>query len=227
WFILQEPKSTATPIGPDLLYHPPVFVWVPDTLVPEFQLVCPFCKTKPLGPSGRNSNPVARRVVDLDSYYYILARRLKYRHSCQRSFNPYDEKILDQLPVHLQNEFPAFLTHRSGIDKKLVTLLRSGIAHGLTSHAWEQILRELNVRNRDLAEHLWTMINEKEQIRQMLLTPTDHLHHIERPLQDIVHSLHEHGHEPISFLWTDNVAADRHFAERIIPTLRMGINSDL
>jgi hypothetical protein len=24
WFILQEPKSTATPIGPDLLYHPRV-----------------------------------------------------------------------------------------------------------------------------------------------------------------------------------------------------------
>jgi hypothetical protein len=71
------------------------------------------------------------------------------------------------------------------------------------------------------------MINEKEQIRQMLLTPTDHLHHIERPLQDIVRSLHEHGHEPISFLWTDNVAADRQFAERIIPTLRVGVNSDL
>ncbi|KAJ7681913.1 hypothetical protein DFH06DRAFT_953146, partial [Mycena polygramma] len=226
WFLLQEPKSTATAIGPDLLYQPRVFVWLPDTLLDK-KIRCPFCDKGDMTPGGWNSNPVARRVVDLDSCYYILARRLKCRQACNRSCNPYDTKILDQLPAHLRNEFPAFLTHRSGIDKKLLTLVRSGIAHGLTSHAWEQILRELHVRDRDLAEHLWTCTNEYEQIRHMIFTPTDHLHYIERPLQDMVRSLHEHGHEPISYLWTDNVAADRQFAERVIPTLRVGVNADL
>ncbi|KAJ7259710.1 ribonuclease H-like domain-containing protein [Mycena rebaudengoi] len=52
------------------------------------------------------------------------------------------------------------------------------------------------------------MTNENEQIRQMLCTPTDHNHHIERPLQGTARSLHEHGHPPMSLLWTDNVAAD-------------------
>lgn len=71
---------------------------------------------------------------------------------------------------------------------------------------------------------LWTMINEFEQVRQMILTPTRHLHHIERPLRGIVKSLHEHGHAPISLLWTDNVKADHKFVERVIPTLRVGVD---
>ncbi|KAJ7060532.1 hypothetical protein C8F01DRAFT_988939, partial [Mycena amicta] len=263
---------------------------------------------------GWNSNPVARRVVDLDSCYYILSKRLKCRHGCKKSFTMYEEDIMHQLPVHLQNEFPAFLTHRSGIDKNVMTLIRSGISQGLTPHSWERILRELHLRNRDLAEQvylhalkaidpdhlpiplpifsqhsdragfagfspsrwyisqlyvdylnylkpyhdqamsaipatiirwdrsyktikyiarldgvrvfgsLWTVTNGSEQIRQMLLTPTDHLHYIEKPLRDMVHSLHLHGHPPIALAWTDNVAADRPFAERVIPTLRLDHN---
>lgn len=49
----------------------------------------------------------------------------------------------------------AFLTHRSSIDKKVVTLIRTGIAQGLTPHAWERVFRELHVRNRDLAEQAY------------------------------------------------------------------------
>ncbi|KAJ7282546.1 hypothetical protein C8J57DRAFT_1710667 [Mycena rebaudengoi] len=64
----------------------------------------------------------------------------------------YEEKVLEQLPSHLRSEFPAFLTHRSGIDKTLMTLIRSTIAQGLTPNAWERVLRKLHVRNRDLAE---------------------------------------------------------------------------
>jgi hypothetical protein len=71
---------------------------------------------------------------------------------------------------------------------------------------------------------LWTMTNEFEQIRQMILTFTSHLHHIERPLRGIVKSLHEHGHAPISLLWTDNVKADHQFVESIVPTLRTGVD---
>lgn len=195
-----------------------------------------------------------------------------------------------------------------------MTLVRSSIAHGLTSNSWESVLRELNIRKRDLAERdylhalktcaentlpeklepfslfsdktgyagfspsrwyinqvyveymghikpyqdqamaavpvtaahmdqsykaikyvarlngvkvfgsLWTMTNEFEQIRQMILTLTSHLHHIERPLRGIVKSLHEHGHAPISLLWTDNVKADHQFVESIVPTLRTGVD---
>jgi hypothetical protein len=195
-----------------------------------------------------------------------------------------------------------------------MTLVRSTIAHGLTANAWEKILREMNVRRRDLAERdyvhalkscaehtlpeklqpfssfldkrgyagfspsrwfinqvyvefmghikphqdqamaalpvsaarmdqsykaikyiarfngtrafgsLWTMTNEFEQVRQMILTLTRHLHHIERPLRGIVKSLHEHGHAPLSLLWTDNVKADHNFVESVVPTLRIDVD---
>ena len=48
--------------------------------------------------------------------------------------------------------FPAFLTHRSGIDKTLMTLIRAGMANRVSSNAWSQILRELHVREHDLRE---------------------------------------------------------------------------
>lgn len=208
----------------------------------------------------------------------------------------------------------AFLTHRSGIDKSVMTLIRSTIAHGLTPNGWEHVFRELHVRKRDLAERaylyalnarapnkqptrltpfssfsdkngyagfspsrwyisklyveymgfikpyqdqamsaisltlarmdqsykaikyiariqgvkifgsLWTITNEFEQIRQMILTPTRHLTHIEKPLRGIMKSLHEHGHQPISLLWTDNVRADHQFVEQVIPTLRANVD---
>ncbi|KAJ7159203.1 hypothetical protein C8R43DRAFT_1177962 [Mycena crocata] len=315
WFALQEYKSTAAELVPDPCYYDDIFLWLPKCLLPkDFEFLCIFCGKAKMSDAGWNSNPTARRVVNLDSCYYILSKRVKC-DSCRKSCSLYEDKILAQLPKHLANEFPAFLTHRSGIDKNLVTLIRSSIAQGLTPHAWERILRELHVRKRDLGEQsyvhalnhcapaqlpddlipfssfndqkgfagfspsrwyinaiyidymsyvkphqdqamaaleatlvgwdqsfkaikyiarlngsrvfgsLWTLINQYVQIRQMILTPTQHMHHVEQPLKDIIRSLHEHGHAPISLLWTDNVKADHQFAERVIPTLRVGNDS--
>ncbi|KAJ7213263.1 hypothetical protein C8J57DRAFT_1602153 [Mycena rebaudengoi] len=334
WFALQKFKGSGDPIAPDPLYHRPVFVWLPMLLLPkDFTLKCLFCMKGVMTANGVfntlqtahksdaatiyegwNSNPVARQVTDLVSCYHVLTQRVACRHGCHKSCSLYDEKILEQLPSHLRSEFPAFLTHRSGIDKTLMTLVRSTIAAGLTPNAWERVLRELHVHNRDLAElsylhalkacapaslpsplipfsmfsdrdgyagfspsrwyintvfveymghikphqdqsmaalpattiswdqsfkavkyiarldgvkafdNLWSMNNHLQQTRQMLLAPTKHLHHIEAPVRGIIKSLHEHGHAPISLLWTDNVKADIKFAERVIPTLRGDVN---
>ncbi|KAJ7073752.1 hypothetical protein C8F01DRAFT_1271548 [Mycena amicta] len=72
---------------------------------------------------------------------------------------------------------------------------------------------------------LLTFKNHLEQIRQMILTPTKHLHHAEGPLRDIQKLLHQHGHPPISMVWTDNVKADRKFMERVVPSLRVQASS--
>ncbi|KAJ7784216.1 hypothetical protein B0H16DRAFT_1265442, partial [Mycena metata] len=215
WFALEKDQSDS----PEALYYPRVFVWVPSKLLPnDFSFTCIFCGKGEMRESDWNSNPNARRVVDLDSCYYILSKRVKCRNSCHKSCTMYHDKILQQLPPGLRNQFPAFLTHRSGIDKNVMTLVRSTIAHGLTPNLWEHIFRELHVFG-----SLWTLINQFEQIRQMILTPTRHLHHVEGPLCSVVKSLHEYGHAPISLLWTDNVRADRQFVERVIPTLRVNV----
>ncbi|KAJ7146921.1 hypothetical protein C8R44DRAFT_845839 [Mycena epipterygia] len=387
WFAVKKLNGTAKSSLPNALYLTDVFVWLPRLLLPlDFVFKCIFCEKDTMGDDGWNSNPVARRVVSLDSCYYILTKRLRCG-LCRKGCNMYDEKILAQLPVHLRNEFPAFLTHRSGIDKNLLTLIRSGIAQGLTPHSWERILQELHLRNRDLAEQtylhalkhcpesrlpesltpfssfsdksgyagfspsryfissvyveymsyikphqdqamaavpltighadqsfkvikyiarlngvrvfgsLWSITNEFEQIRQMIFTPTKHLHHGARStplageprqkvisvreredsgrrdpvvwsnagrksraeqrggdgdgveLRDALHtrggiergeggqsaehssepagivkSLHEHGHQPISFMYTDNVQADKQFFEQVVPTLRANVD---
>ncbi|KAJ7676813.1 hypothetical protein DFH06DRAFT_942686, partial [Mycena polygramma] len=332
WFILdasddtkddtEDAGSAPDSFGPEGLYYPPVFIWLPTLLLPiDFKITCVFCKKKEMTDGvqliGWNNNPVARRVVDLDSCYYILTKRVKCRYGCGKSCNLYNADILKQLPPLLRNQFPAFLTHRSGIDKRAVTLIRSTIAQGLTPNAWERVLRELHVRSRDLRENdylnalkaresecllpstlkpfsrfsdkagyagftpsrwyiskvyveymshikphqdqamsavtfeagrmdqsykvvkylarmdgvksfgsLWTATNEFEQIRHMVFTPTGHMTHVERPLRGMVKSLHEHGHAPISLLWTDNVRADHQFVERIVPTLRVNVDHE-
>ncbi|KAJ7829618.1 hypothetical protein B0H13DRAFT_2679789 [Mycena leptocephala] len=313
----NSPRDATDSSGPEGLYYPPIFVWLPTLLVPpDFNINCVFCGKDIMTDSGWNSNPVARRVVDLDSCYYILTRRVKCRKNCQKSCNLYNAKVLEQFPPLLRNQFPAFLTHRSGIDKRLMTLIRSTIAQGLTPNTWERVLRELHIRNHDLSHRdylnalkahapqtlpsqltpfssfsdkegyagfspsrwyiskvyveymsyikphhdqamsavpltigkmdqsykvikylarmegnrvfgsLWTITNEFEQIRQMILTPTRHLTHVERPLRDIMKSLHKHGHQPISLLWTDNVRADHQFVERVVPTLRVNVDHE-
>ena len=105
-----------------------------------------------------NDNPVARRVVDIKDCYYILTQRFRCRKAdasssgCGRTLNLYDPDILAQLDPGLVDEFPAFLTHRSGIDKTLMTLIRAGIAHRVSSSAWSKIMRELHVHEHDLRE---------------------------------------------------------------------------
>ena len=48
---------------------------------------------------------------------------------CGKIMNLYDPIIMEQLSPGLVAAFPAFLTHRSGINKTLITLIRAGMAH--------------------------------------------------------------------------------------------------
>ncbi|KAJ7918928.1 hypothetical protein B0H13DRAFT_1868910 [Mycena leptocephala] len=168
WFVLQEDfenpyKPQAAPqdpaqinFGPETLYYPSIFVWIPTALLPkDFAIKCVFCGKDNMGESGWNSNPVARRV------------------SCKKSCSMYNHNVLKQLPPLLRSQFPAFLTHRSGIDKSVMTLIRSTIAHGLTPNGWEHVFRELHVRKRDLAEraYLYALNARAPNKRPTRLTP--------------------------------------------------------
>jgi len=82
--------------------------------------------TAPLTIKGWNDKPFARCVVMLDSVYYIITKRIQCNAStggCGKSWNLYDPVILEQMEHGLASAFPAFLTHCSGIDKTLMTLI--------------------------------------------------------------------------------------------------------
>lgn len=98
---------------------------------------------------GWNTDPIARRVIGLDQNYYVMTMRMRCRADasggCGKSHNLHDPVVLEQSDRRLVAAFPAFLTHRSGIDKTLMTLIRAGMANRVSSNAWSQILRELHV----------------------------------------------------------------------------------
>jgi hypothetical protein len=91
----------------------------------------------------------------MDSNYYVMTQHLQCDSrsgGCGKSMNLYDPIIMEQLEPGLAASFPAFFTHRSGIDKTLMTLIRAGVAHHMSSSAWSKVLRELHVRWHDLQE---------------------------------------------------------------------------
>jgi len=125
---------------------------------------------KPLTGKGWNDKPIACCVVTLNGLYYIMTQRIQCDSQyggCGRSMNLYEPIIMDQLAPGLAAAFPAFLTHRSGMDKTLMTLIRAGIAHRMSSSAWSSVLCELHVHEHDLQElnyfHALSAAQKKEQ----------------------------------------------------------------
>ena len=64
--------------------------------------------------------------------------------SCKTSLNAHDNRIMEQLPSHLQAEFPAYLTHRSAVSKHLGDLLRIVMQNGMGVHRLQRALREFH-----------------------------------------------------------------------------------
>ncbi|KDQ53153.1 hypothetical protein JAAARDRAFT_699398, partial [Jaapia argillacea MUCL 33604] len=225
-------KAVTLPDGiiPNLLYRPSIFVWLPH-LLDSRPLTCqnPECRNKnnkkyPLACKGWNNNPVARRVVSLDRVYYVMTQRFYCQSSkggCGKSVNLYDPSILQQLDMGLASEFPAFLTHRSGIDKTLMTLVHAGMAHRVSSNAWSQILRELH--DFTLPDVLFTAVNEFEQICIQLLLSTRALVNIKGSLMAMVRSIDDHGLCQPVIGFSDNVASDSATFMQCIPSLAEGV----
>jgi hypothetical protein len=122
---------------------------------------------------GWNTDPVACHVVGLNHVYYIMTQHIQCKATgssdgCGKSMNLYDPSILDQLEPGLAASFPAFLTHRSGIDKTLLTMIRLGIAHCLSASSWSKIMCELNVCEHDICEvqYLYAIQKEKKMAAQ-------------------------------------------------------------
>ncbi|KAJ7138769.1 hypothetical protein C8R43DRAFT_955243 [Mycena crocata] len=106
WFALEKYKGTSDHLTPNVLYLYDIFVWVPRPLLPlDCVFKCIFCLKGVMNDDGWNSNPIAQRVITLDSCYYVMTKRVRC-DLCGKGCNMYHDRILAQLPVHLRNEFP-------------------------------------------------------------------------------------------------------------------------
>ncbi|KAJ7452542.1 hypothetical protein FB451DRAFT_1374025 [Mycena latifolia] len=175
YFSLEKSGRTETGVTPSSLYLPSVFLWLPDCLhTGELKCSNPVCQKARTGvalsPKGWNDNPIARRVVGLDRVYYVMTKRVQCARAgngCGKSWNLYDPNIMEQLDPGLAASFPAFLTHRSGIDKSVMTLIRAGMANSMNSNSWAKVLRELHIREKDLRElqYLYAIMRERAGIK--------------------------------------------------------------
>ena len=68
------------------------------------------------------------------------------------TFMGYDKKSVPLLPYDYGLKFPAFLTHRAGLDNKLVDKLRPLYNKGVRSEAFSEILLEAHTKRHCLAE---------------------------------------------------------------------------
>lgn len=141
---------------PNPAYLPSVFVWLPSELGEGERILCTTenCTHAghPMSTKGWNNSPIARRVIGLSENYYILTKRLHCKGSCKTNMNYYDPRVMKQLSPELADEFPAFLTHRSGIDKELLELIRDGMAMGVNSNMWSTMIRTAHMRKHALRE---------------------------------------------------------------------------
>lgn len=140
FFLLDVPS-----LQPHCLYQPQFFLWDPEALCAQ-GIPCPSCKA----PLDRHmAIPRPRRVVTMDSHIWFIG----YRYRCRTCINPatgktgtmtfrsWDPRILAVLPPHLADEFPAKLSHRSGISKPLFHFMRTCFQNGMGHKQFPDALR--------------------------------------------------------------------------------------
>jgi hypothetical protein len=120
-------------IVPEDFYTIDTFFWDPTLMRAaaepsrRFRLSCPSCKSKNTSVKEYNR---PRWIYGLFSPYLLLTRRFECK-DCNQTFNPHDLKVLESLPSHLRSLFPAYLTHRSGLDNNLLTFMRGCFNKGM------------------------------------------------------------------------------------------------
>ncbi|KAJ7099607.1 hypothetical protein C8R43DRAFT_1114787 [Mycena crocata] len=109
-----------------------IFLWLPYLLpgAPDlFKCTC----GKSLSRNGFPDDPIARRVRDVPSDFYLLTnrfvcdRRRANSNGCGTCYNGTDPHIIGQLPRVVQEAFPAYLSARSAVSK-LAMQQQMGIA---------------------------------------------------------------------------------------------------
>ncbi|RDB16051.1 hypothetical protein Hypma_003473 [Hypsizygus marmoreus] len=137
YFVLKRSS-----ISPQDLLVPRFFLWDPAALC---DIPCPNCKTKL---NCHAYIPYPRRCVDLCKNFWIIGYRYRCptcRHPTSKkytiTFQSWDSRILAKLPRSLAAEFPARLSHRSGISNVTFAMMRSAFQNGMGPKQFADALR--------------------------------------------------------------------------------------
>jgi hypothetical protein len=123
-------------------------LWIPDFfwghLVPF--MLCPKCGGQAAS-NGWNSKG-ARRVVGFFENYYVICKQYKCKASaCHHNFNGYDQAAMALLPKFISEKFPCQLTHRGGIDNRLLYFLEKSGCSPTSFGSIEELMKEMHHRS--------------------------------------------------------------------------------
>ncbi|XP_066915572.1 uncharacterized protein [Clytia hemisphaerica] len=114
-------------------------LWVPKHKH-KYQFRCPNCPNEELRPSGIYKR--LRIVLDIKDWYYLGTEKVSCR-KCGKNFIGWDNRLLDQLSIHIRSQFPALLTLKYGCDISLISFLKSRTL-GNSPNAFLNTLKEIH-----------------------------------------------------------------------------------
>ncbi|KAJ7448443.1 hypothetical protein B0H11DRAFT_1744154, partial [Mycena galericulata] len=140
FFILHgDAQPTA-----EAMYTARLYYWDPAYF---FNIPCPGCGTH----LKNHAFTRPRRVVDMHNCFYMVGRRYicaKCKNATSGkltvTFNSWDSRIMEALPAHLRDEFPAYLSHRGAMSKPLFEMMRASFQYGLGSKQFSNSLLVLH-----------------------------------------------------------------------------------
>ncbi|KAJ3100445.1 hypothetical protein HDU96_010322 [Phlyctochytrium bullatum] len=124
WWFPPSPSVSSKP-DYDKYVVKPVFVWDPLEQYPEAfrQVRCKGCQRLGSVKSEGWSNSI-RTVYGLKHKVFLIS---KYHgcttRQCRVKFNAHDPDVMKQFPVHVQEDFPFFLTEKSAITNDLKRMI--------------------------------------------------------------------------------------------------------
>jgi hypothetical protein len=148
-------------------YYKGVKVWLPEIQWgPDCTPCCVRCgESKSVGDHGFDKD-AQRLVVGVQANYYIITRRWKC-HACKVNFWAWHTSCLRKLPCMKVCEFPALLTHRSAIDKEVLSLIRALCPEGTRCEHISNLLRELHLKEFDRLR----LLDVHKELKKTLLNP--------------------------------------------------------
>ncbi|GFH49181.1 hypothetical protein CTEN210_05657, partial [Chaetoceros tenuissimus] len=175
-------KYTALP------YYKDIYVWLPDRRWGQRGMPsCPTCKcNNSVGRAGWRNDVLGRRVVSLNTTYYIVSQRYECK-ACenkkskgqqvdQYGFHGYNHESFQLYENGIQYNFPAILTKRSAIDKSLIDLMRPLFDKGLRPLSFQKTLVELHSKKytKDRIKYNYRVRDEKLRRQKLQLPDADH-----------------------------------------------------
>ncbi|XP_049326002.1 uncharacterized protein LOC103025680 [Astyanax mexicanus] len=134
-----RPVHHQPPSSPDSFFTRPFCLWMPYRMW-AFKLLCvePDCKRAGQRLTSCGLYKTVRKVLDLDSWYYMATEYLECRR-CRKKVAAWSQDVLEQLDPAHRARFPAILTYRLSCDIKVVRLMRQRSLGNSVSMLYQQL----------------------------------------------------------------------------------------